>query len=57
MNLQNKIPKHMRKPTTRKESMNSTIEKKFDWKKLKYWNSLGEQILDAQKKKPKDCHL
>lgn len=56
MNLQNKIPKHMRKPNTRKESMNSTIEKKFDWKKLKYWNSLGEQILDAQKK-TKDCHL
>lgn len=36
MNLQNKIPKHKRKPKTRKEPMNSTTENKFDWKKLKY---------------------
>lgn len=30
MNLQNKIPKHVREPNTMKEPTKSTIESKFD---------------------------
>lgn len=51
MNLQTrkkKNPKHMEKLYTKKEPIKSTIENRFYWKKLKYWNSLREHILDTQ---------
>lgn len=48
MNLQNKIPKNMKKPHTKKEPTKFPLKTNLTQKKLKCWNSLAKYILDVQ---------